>query len=409
MKQIKNQRLIEEVSQSSKASQTKKKIIAYYVKHGPTTTAVIAKHLNYSVPTVSKIISELESLKLVKRYGKKETSGGRQPMLFGLHPEAGYFIGVDVQHDHINMGLIDITGEEKFTQMGVPFELTNDEGQLTELCSLIENFISESKVKREMLMNININLPGRINPMTGRSYTFFPDTDEAPLSKQLSEELGVFVTLDNDTRGMAYGEYTYGEYDRNRVKDVLYINFSWGLGLGIIINGQIYSGHSGFAGEVGHISQYQNEIMCHCGKKGCLQTEVSGMALHRSVLQRVQDGGASAVAAKVLKGERLTLTDIINAINKDDILCIEALEEVAKRLGKTVAGLINVFNPDTVIIGGSLSRTGEYLRQPVKAMIRTYTLSVVNRDTDIRLAKMDEKSGVLGACMIARQRRFDII
>ena len=409
MKQLKTQKLIEEVSQNTKASQTKRKIIAYYVKHGPATTAAIAKYLNYSVPTVSKIIADLEEKKLIQRYGKKETSGGRQPMLFGLHAESGFFIGVDVQHDHVNLGLIDITGEEKLVKMDVPFDLVDEPSKIDELCALIDRFIGESKVNRELIMNININLPGRINPLLGRSATFFNDSETLPLAQQISEKLGLFVTLDNDTRGLAFGEYTYGEYDTASIKNALYVNFSWGLGMGIIINGEIYTGHSGYSGELGHISQYQNEIMCHCGKKGCLQTEVSGLALQRTVKHRIQEGGASALAGKVLKGEEIKLSQIIDAINHDDILCIEALEDVAKKFGKVIAGLINVFNPEAVIIGGSLARTGEYLRQPIQSVVRTYTLSIVNNDTEICLAKLGEKAGVLGACMIARQRRFEVI
>lgn len=403
------QKLLQEISQNTKASQTKKQIVTYYIDNGPSTIMDLARHLNYSIPTVTKIIYELVDHDLVKSYGKLETSGGRQPMLYGLHPDAGAFVGVDVQHTHVNLGLIDLMGTEIYKKMGVPFVLEDKEAKKDELCQIINEFIQESQVDTSQLMNVNINLPGRINPMQGRSYTFFLGSDEESLAEQFSKKLNLFVTIDNDTRGMAYGEFAYGEPAEMGASNVLYLNVSWGLGLGIIIDGKVYTGKSGFSGELGHISSYDNEILCHCGKKGCLQTEISGQALHRIVMERIAKGEMSILSERVANNEHISLDDIIDAIKKEDVLCLEVLELIARRLGRRVAGLINLFNPEILIIGGALSRTGEALRQPLEVVVRTYSLAVVNKDTEIRLATLDEEAGLLGACMLARTRRFELL
>lgn len=204
---------------------------------------------------------------------------------------------------------------------------------------------------------------------------------------------------------------TYGEYMQGCVtgeKNIIFVNISWGLGIGIIIDGKIYTGKSGFSGEFGHINVFENEILCHCGKKGCLETEASGSALHRILLERINSGENSILSNRInIKGDALTLDEIIGAVNKEDLLCIEIVEEIGQKLGKQIAGLINIFNPELVIIGGTLSLTDDYIAQPIKTAIRKYSLNLVNQDSAIMLSKLRDKAGIIGACMLARSRMFE--
>ena len=192
-------------------------------------------------------------------------------------------------------------------------------------------------------------------------------------------------------------------------KDIIFVNVSWGLGIGIIIDGKIYTGKSGFSGEFGHSNVFDNEIICHCGKKGCIETEVSGAALHRILLEHINNGENSIISNTKKNLEDLTLDDIIDAVNKEDLLCIELVEEIGVKLGRHVAGLINIFNPELVIIGGALSRTGDYLTQPITTAIRKYTLNLMNRDSVIVESKLKERAGIIGACMLSRSKLFEYI
>ena len=204
---------------------------------------------------------------------------------------------------------------------------------------------------------------------------------------------------------------TYGEFLKGCVKgekDIIFVNVSWGLGIGIIIDGKIYTGKSGFSGEFGHTNVFDNEIICHCGKKGCLETETSGSALHRILIERVQKGENSILSKRIaMKDNPLTLDEIISAVNKEDVLCIEIIEEIGQKLGKQIAGLINIFNPELVIIGGTLSMTGDYLTQPIKTAVRKYSLNLVNKDSVILTSKLKDRAGIIGACMLARSRMFE--
>jgi len=129
--------------------------------------------------------------------------------------------------------------------------------------------------------------------------------------------------------------------------------------------------------------------------------------MHRMLIERIKGGASSVLSDKVLNGETVTLNDILDAVKKEDMLCIDIVEEVGQKLGKQIAGLINIFNPEMVIIGGTVSVTGDYITQPIKTAIRKYSLNLVNKDSTIITSKLKDKAGIIGACMIARTRMFE--
>jgi predicted NBD/HSP70 family sugar kinase len=336
--------------------------------------------------------------------GKLETNGGRHPNLYGLNPEAAYFIGVDVKQFMVNIAIIDFKGEMIDLDMGVPFELKNTPEALNRLVAIIQAFVDRQTIDKGKILNIALNISGRVNSESGYSYSIFY-FEERPLADILCERLGYRVTIDNDTRAMTYGEYIAGCVTNE--KDIIFVNISWGLAIGIIIDGKVYKGKSGFSGEFGHVKSYDNEIMCHCGKKGCLETEVSGSAMYRRLLEMVKNGASSLLSKKILKNELITLNDIVQAVNKEDVLCIDLVEDIGRKLGEHLAGIINIFNPEMVIIGGTLSLTGDYIMQPIITAIKKYSLNLVNKDSVITLSKLKEKTGIIGACMISRLRVFE--
>lgn len=338
-------------------------------------------------------------------HGKMETSEGRPPTLYGLNPEAGYFIGVDIKKFGLSMGVMNFVGELMENPVSVNCSLPNSPEGLNLFCEHVSRFISSVSVDKNKIVNIGVNISGRVNPESGYSFSLF-NFEERPLAEILSERLGFPVSIDNDTRAMTYGEMMEGVVKGE--KNFIFINLNWGLGAGIIIDGKMYLGKSGFSGELGHFNVFDNEIICHCGKRGCLETEVSGAAFHRILIENVKEGKRSILSEQILKDEKsLTLEDIVAATNKEDLLCIEILEEIAQKLGRYLAGVINLLNPEMVIIGGVLAQTGDYLLQPVRSAVRKYSLNMVNKDSVIVLSKLLDKAGVVGACMLARYNKFE--
>lgn len=383
----------------------KKNVIRLLDLQEKSTIADLGKEFNVSTPKITSTINELIEDGLVMDYGKIESTGGRRANLFGLASDSGYFVGVEVKKYSVTLGLLDFKKNMVRVEENTDFLLENTKESLQQLISIIKNFISSLQVPREKVLSIGMNLTGRINYATGYSYSYF-HFDEDPLSKIIEREIGIKTYLDNDTRAMAFGEFCIGVVKNE--KNVLFINLDYGIGVGIMIDGQLYYGKSGFSGEFGHIPFFDNEIICHCGKKGCLETEVSGAALIRQFQEKRRAGAGSILPLDQKSIDDITLEDIIMACNQDDTLAIECVAEVGEKLGKALAMLINIFNPELVILGGILSTTNDYIRLPVKSTLNKYSLSLVSNDTQLKMSKLGSRAGVIGACLLVRNKLLSV-
>jgi predicted NBD/HSP70 family sugar kinase len=359
----------------------------------------ISRELNISVPKAASLISELMQENLIRDYGKIDSKGGRKASVYGLVSDACFFVGVDVKKFHVNIGLLDFKKHLVTVKENLPYTLANTPESLQSLIQNIRDFIQDFPDLQSRILGVGINMSGRINHLTGYSYSFFHFQEE-PLSSILQKELGIPVFIENDSRSMAYGEFMAGVVKSER--NVLFINVDYGIGMGILIDGNLYYGKSGFSGELGHIPFFNNELICHCGKKGCLETETSGIALLNIVREKIRQGSSSILMSSQNKLEDLQLQDIIDAALKEDMLVMETLSEMGEKLGKALAVLINIFNPELVILGGIVSETGDFLRLPIRSALNKYSLGLVNTDTQLKVSKLGSRAGVMGGCLIAR-------
>ncbi|MCH5334993.1 MAG: ROK family transcriptional regulator [Alistipes sp.] len=379
----------------------KRNIIAYMAANGECTLSELTKELHISVPTMTKLVQELVDDKIVIDLGKVETPGGRRPNIFGLAGAAIYFAGVNIGRDNMGYVITDLHNNIIREHIDPSFELQDRPQCLERICSNIEHFISGCGVERSKILGMGVCIAGRVNPATGRSYKYFTSCEES-LRDIFSKRTGIRVLFENDTRARCYAEYTCGRSKEER--DVLYLHLGRGVAVGIVAEGRLYYGKSGFAGEFGHIPFFDNEIICSCGKKGCLETEVSGVAIEDKMVDKLRSGVNSILREKFDRGESIHIDDIIAAAKNDDNLSIELIEEAGEKTGRAVAFLINTFNPETVIVGGNLAAAGDYLMLPLKSATNKYSLNLVYKDTKFRVSKMSENAGALGAAMLIRNR-----
>ena len=400
--------LLNDLLGGTKSAMTHKRIIAYYLNNSTSTIPELSKELNLSVPTIAKVIAEMCEDGYIVNCGKMDTGKGRSPVIYGLAPDSGYFIGVDLMSNGLNLGLMNFKGELVKLDMDVPYQYRNSQEGLDELCGHVTDFIEQLDIAKERILNVGVNIPGRVNPEMGHSFSRF-NFEERPLVDLMAERIGCRVYIDNDTRAMTYGEMSKGVVKGE--KDVIFVNLSWGIGCGLILNGELYTGKSGFSGEFGHIAVFDNEILCHCGKKGCLETEASGSSLHRKFIDKLQHGHSSLLTQQKNYDPKapISLEDIIKVALQEDMLAIELIEEVGNALGKHTASLINLFNPELVIIGGTLATAGDYLLLPLRSAIKKYSLNLVNKDSQIKVSKLGEKAGLLGASLLARSKFIGLI
>lgn len=384
----------------------KQRILGLCINDGDFSIAELSKELNTSIPTVTRLIGELIEDGFLEDLGKTGTSGGRRPSIFGLNQAAGYFVGTDICRHHVSIAVTNFKGKIVDYKEDVPFTLEGTEESLRKLSDLIKGNTDTLGIEQEKVQAYGINLTGRVNHETGYSFSYFIGEDK-PLSQVLEKELGAPVFLENDSRAMAYGEYICGE--ANNEKNMIFINLSWGLGMGMIIEGKLSYGKSGYSGEIGHFPMLDNGKICQCGKIGCLETGASGSALHRIFVEKIKEGKVSSISSKFADPEDIDIYDILEALMDEDMLAIECVEEIGSILGQATAGLINIFNPELVVIGGRLSIAKDYLMPPIKSAINRHSLNIVSKDTAIKFSKLGKKGGPIGACMLSRSRLLGLL
>jgi len=399
---------VAELNDGSAAGMIKNRLLQYCMTCGSQMIPNLAAATGYSIPTVAKYLNELKTDGFIIEQGKITSARGRKPSLYGVNPDACYFIGVDIKQFMLLIAQMNLMGEIVRNKKVGDFNFENTPSVMDAICYEILHFIDEEGIDRNSIMMVNVNISGRVDSKNGYSHSIFNFEDnDAPLADILSEKTGCRVMIENDTRAMTYGEYMSGEV--KGYKQVLFVNVSWGIGLGIVMDGKLYYGKDGYCGEFGHMKVYDNGVMCHCGKKGCLETEISGRAIHRKLLERINAGESSILASKVRDKETITMADITIAADRGDMLCIELIEQMGAELGLQLANMINIFNPGIVIIGGTLACAGDYLLSPIRQAIRKYSLKLMNQDIVIALSSLPDNAGVIGACMIARHRVFALV
>ena len=395
------QQFLNNIIKDKSKSNAKADVLGQLAQQGGLTISELCQCLGYSIPFITKSLNELINAGLVQETGKKETYAKRAPRVYDLIPKSGYFLGIDQGKDCLSLGVCDFCGNMVHKKK-VPFFYDDSEECFEELVNIITRYIDECGIEKSLILKACMSIGGRVNPVEGKAYSCFTCQKE-PLANVLSERTGLSTCIDNDSRCMTYGEFLKGCC--KGVKNAIFVNISWGLGIGIIFDGKLYFGNSGYSGEFGHMHIYNNGIICHCGKTGCLETEVSGMALQRKMTELLLSGETSILSDKVVnKKEPLTLQDILDAIAKEDVLSIEALQKMASELGTNLAGIINIFNPEMLIIGGDLSVTGDYLIQPINMGIKKFSLNVVNEDSKIVISELKDQAGLIGACLMARYK-----
>ena len=395
----------EDISLSAlKLIKLKKSILKRLTLIGQATIAELGKETDFSIPTVTKIISELINESIIFETGKVGNgAGGRRSSQYGINPKACYYLGVEVKRNSINIGIQDFKNNFVKLSENITYTLENTQESLFSLCSIINQFVVDSEVPLERIVGACINLSGRINSRKGFSYSYFY-FEEKPLSEIIESQIHIKTFLENDTRAMTYGEYNCGVVQNE--KNVIFVNMGWGVGIGIVCDGKLYYGKSGYSGEFGHSPVFDNEIICHCGKKGCLETEISGIALERKFKKALKNGSTSNLSGKKAIDD-ITVDDILTAITEnEDTLAIEIMEEIGSKMGRYLSMLINIFNPELVVLGGVLAETGMYLRLPVRTSIHKYSLSLVSLDLELKMSSLGSKAGVTGACYILRDKLF---
>lgn len=384
----------------------KKKIISHLSDKKEATIPEISEVLNISIPKVNELVTGLLTDGLVIECGQRSEGIGRKAATYGLNKSSCYFLGVEIKKYTLTIALMAFDKSIEAIAADIPFPFPDPHEALDAITDHINRFLDQSGIDRGIVAGVGLSVAGRINAKTGEILTFYHFGD-APVKAILEESLNLPVYLDNDSRTIAYGEYFFGGITARQ--NMIVVNLDYGLAIGIFINGKPVYGTSGYAGELGHIPLFNNEKICFCGKKGCMETEASGYALIDYINSKMKEGSSSRLSHTLSQKGYLELSDIVQAVKKGDNLAIEGISEIGYKLGKGLAVALNMLNPSAIVIGGALSAIGDPLLMPVQTSIFQHSLSIVNEDTRVTVSKINVQAGILGACVLVRNKILGLV
>lgn len=381
----------------------KKKILSSLHTNGHTSATELAKLLKISLPTCIVLLNDLITSGYLKNIGVGESSGGRKPSLYGLSEDVLYVIACDFARYSANMAIFDCYN--KFVTPVVQIDTNIDDPQLSDkLYVAALKLMADHSISEEKVFGLGVDMPGLINSKAGINYTI-KDKKRQNIGRDLKQKFNKPVYIDNDARMHAYGEFHFGA--AKSYKDAIIIHWSWGLGLGIFVNGQLYSGKNGFAGEFSHIPMVENGELCICGKRGCLETIASSNTIMKRVAQGFEDKEVSTLINRfAAHPEKVTPEDVILFARMGDEFCISILNEIGKSMGKGLSYIIQLLNPEVIVLSGPLSKAKQYVLSPIQQSLNRLCLEKISESTPILISDMGDQSALLGTSEMIFQKVF---
>ena len=373
------------------------KILQHLYFQGAKTNAEICEKFTISSPTSVKLLNQLMEENWVKKDGTGQSAGGRKPDLYKLKEKSFFVIGIQLERFRIRMAIFDNHNNKISELEQIPFQIEEEKSVVDHLYKKATVLLEQSKIDENKLLGVGISMPGLVSSQEGKNFTYFLREEESESLEQiLKRKFGKPVHILNDAKSACLAESYFGLAKEK--KNVLVISMDWGIGLGIIIDGKMHQGSSGFAGEFGHIPLIDEGLLCHCGKRGCLETVASGMALARMAKDGVK-AGESSILSKLSPEqlEALQPQSIIEAANQGDQFAINILSKVGINLGKGIAILIQLFNPELVILEGKFADAQQFITTPIQQSINTYCMAQLREKTNISLSNLGDDSVLLGS------------
>ncbi|MEN9443174.1 MAG: hypothetical protein RIS47_64 [Bacteroidota bacterium] len=375
----------------------KKKIVRYLYTSGTKSNPEICKNTNMSSPTITGLLNELITQGLIEEVGAGASSGGRRPNLFGLKGDSKYVIGIEIARFDTSIAIFNINNELIAPISEFPIILTEEDTLIEKVKNALENVIEQVSIDPKKIVAIGIDMPGMIDSARGINYSHLYNETETLLLR-FERALGKPCFIENDARVAAMGEYRFGLAQKR--KNVMCLKVSWGVGLGMILDGKVYQGSTGFAGEFGHTQMIQEGELCTCGKRGCLETISSARALTKFAREGLGQGKVSILSDTLESIDKVTAKSVMAAAHNGDEFSIHILSKVGRELGRGLATLIHLMNPELIIVGGTLAEAAQYITAPIQASINKYCIPNISRETEIVISDLRHLAGVMGAAAL---------
>nr|WP_306821496.1 ROK family transcriptional regulator [Metabacillus litoralis] len=348
----------------------------------PISRADIAQQTGLNKATVSSLVNELLTKNLIYESGPGESSGGRRPVLLHYNVNAGYSIGIDLGVNYILGVVTDLKGKillEKTVKVNEHTFIKVTE----QIKEVIHSLIKDLPKTPYGIIGIGLGIPGIVDKQGEIRVAPNLGWKNSDIKTLLEEEFQIPVIVENEANAGAYGEKQFGV--GQDYKNIVYVSAGIGIGVGLILNNELYQGLHGFSGEMGHMVISMNGIPCSCGSKGCWEAYASEHALLKSA------------------GSDSTLESLIDKAQNQDEKAIALFKETGQYIGYGINNIINTFNPEQIIIGNRLAMAQTWIKQSMLDIIYSHSLSFQQQDLQISFSKHSTHSAALGVAAITTE------
>ena len=352
--------------------------------------AEIARVTKLTRATVSDMVANLVEEGLVEEVGYGESIGGKAPILLSLIADSRYLIGLNLAQDKFIGSVVNLRGEIKET---VEFPVEESDGE--QALQLIYKILDQLTDKEwKPIVGVGIGAPGLVNTREGVVVNAVNlDWQDLPLAQLLETRYALPVTVLNDSQATAIGEFVYGG-EHNSDGNLIVVTVKQGIGAGILINGSLFQGDGGGAGEIGHVVVRENGTLCRCGKYGCLETIASARAVVQRAAELAPEYDTSSLANNP---EGISLNSLEAAWREDDPLAQRVVSEAAFTLGTSIANLVGALNIQKIVLTGDMACFGESWLQIVRETMSQGALKRVAQETQIEIGQLEFRGCILGA------------
>ena len=373
---------------------------------GGISRADLARNLALTRSAMSSIVNDLIGAGIIREAEDGPTTGGRRPILLELNPQRGKFIGIDIGATHVDYLVTDFACQVLY-EMEKPFDITvSPDLGLAQIDGYLREMLAELSLDFSDVLEIGVGIPGPVVAERGLviSPPLMPGWDNYPIRAHLEEIWKLPVSLNNDAELGALGEWAYGAGRGER--HLAYIKVGSGVGAGLLLDGKIFRGATGSAGEIVHTTIRENGPLCTCGNHGCLETLAGGKAIARQAIEAVQ-AGRRTVMASIEPVNRITARDVAEAARRGDLVAQQIMKDAGMYLGIAIASLVNLFNPNMVVVGGGIAQMGDLLLQPIRQVVQQRSLRSSAQAVRINTAVLGRRSSSMGAVVQAQNTFLD--
>lgn len=361
------------------------------IKNSPISRAELSKVTGLNKSTVSSQINTLIDRNLVFEIGQGQSSGGRRPVMLVFNKKAGYAIGIDLGAEFINGILTDLEGSviaSKYKESAAPFT----EEAIEMVFSIIEELISEVPESHYGLVGIGVSVPGIVDKRQDVVFTPNSNWIVRDLKSMIEQKFFVPVLIENEANAGAYGEKVFGA--AKNLSNIIYVSIGTGIGIGIIINHDLYRGYNGFSGEMGHMTIDFNGPKCSCGNRGCWELYASERVLYNSSSKR---------------SLHLTRNEVIKLAQNNDADTLNALQKFGFYIGVGLTSVLNTFNPQAVIIRNSIIESQPIVLNSIKSAVTSRIYSNSKNEYDLLPSALGQNAPALGTSSIVVERFLELV